>query len=80
KLNKFIRNILYKRMTSFYRRIVDVFFHATERFKRKLLFFDAQIEKINHTPFAINNKTFHPTPEFNLRERYNNAIIFQKME
>ncbi|MHA1126302.1 MAG: glycosyltransferase family 4 protein [Candidatus Heimdallarchaeota archaeon] len=78
KLNKFVRNILYKRMTSFYRRVVDVFFHATERFKRKLLFFDAQPEKINHTPFAINKKTFHPTPEFNLRERYNipeDAII-----
>ncbi len=78
KVNKFTRKILYKLISIFYRRVVDVFFHATERFKRKLLFFDAQLEKINHTPFAINSKTFHPIPEISLRERYNipeNAII-----
>jgi len=78
KINNFTRKILYKLISVFYRRVVDVFFHATERFKRKLLFFDAQSEKIHHTPFAINSKTFHPIPEISLRERYNipeNAII-----
>lgn len=53
------------------KRLVDVFFHATERFKRKLLVFSAPEEKIRHTPFAINTKRFQPEPAIDLRARYN---------
>ena len=64
-------NFLYKLMRKFYTKIVDVFFHATERFRRKLVSFGAPQEKIIHTPFAINTSKFHPTPEIDLRSRYN---------
>ncbi|MFW9922087.1 MAG: glycosyltransferase family 4 protein [Candidatus Thorarchaeota archaeon] len=69
---------LYRLIRNFYSKSVDVFFHATERFKRKLISFDAPEEKIVHTPFAINNTKFHPQPEYDLRDKYNipsDAII-----
>ncbi|MHA1212211.1 MAG: glycosyltransferase family 4 protein, partial [Candidatus Heimdallarchaeota archaeon] len=69
---------LYRLIRNFYSKVVDVFFHATERFKKKLLFFDVNSERIFHTPFAINQKSFHPEPEINLHLRHNlpeDAII-----
>ena len=50
---------------------IDVFFHATERFKEKLIDLGVPNEKIFHTPFAIDSKGFHPgPPEFDIRERH----------
>ncbi|HUU78944.1 MAG TPA: glycosyltransferase family 4 protein [candidate division Zixibacteria bacterium] len=73
-----IVSFLYKLIRKYYTKIVDVFFHATERFRRKLISFGAPSDRIVHTPFAINTRIFHPNPEINLRERFNlpsNAII-----
>jgi 1,2-diacylglycerol 3-alpha-glucosyltransferase len=51
---------------------MDVFFHATERFKGKLIDFGVPTEKIFHTPFAINQEQFNPNPPiFDIRKRYN---------
>jgi 1,2-diacylglycerol 3-alpha-glucosyltransferase len=71
KLKPFLVRFAYRLIRKFYRSIVKVFFHATERFRRKLLFFGVPSDKIVHTPFAINNTIFHPTPEIDLRSRYN---------
>lgn len=55
----------------YYPLLIDVFFHATERFKGKLLDFGVPEQKIYHTPFAINSERFHPgEPDYDLRERY----------
>lgn len=52
--------------------IMDVFFHATERFKEKLIDLGVPEEKIFHTPFAIDQKQFNPeSPSVDIRERYN---------
>ncbi|HUT81475.1 MAG TPA: glycosyltransferase family 4 protein [Candidatus Bathyarchaeia archaeon] len=70
KAKPFFVRFCFKLISKFYSKIVDVFFHATERFKKKLLFFAAPPEKIYHTPFAINKNSFHPSPVVNLRVRY----------
>ena len=71
KARPLIVRFSFRLIRKFYRSIVNVFFHATERFRRKLIFFGVPSEKIVHTPFAIDKKSFHPTPEINLRKRYN---------
>ena len=62
---------LYKCIRKVYTKLVDVFFHATERFRRKLVSFGAPSDKTHHTPFAINTHKFHPEPEIDLRKRHN---------
>ncbi len=71
KLRPFFVRFLFWLIRKYYTKIVNVFFHATERFRRKLVWFDAPEDKIYHTPFAINSNSFHPKPEFDLRKRYN---------
>ncbi|MEA2071110.1 MAG: glycosyltransferase family 4 protein [Asgard group archaeon] len=78
KLQQFFREFLYKLISKFYSKIVDIFFCATERFRRKLLFFHTPNEIIHYLPFAINQKRFHPRSQYNIREKYNlpkNAIL-----
>ncbi|NHJ49395.1 MAG: glycosyltransferase family 4 protein [Asgard group archaeon] len=78
KAKPFIIRFCYRLIRNFYKSVINVFFHATERFRRKLIFFGVPSEKIIHTPFAINKKTFHPTPEINLRQRFDlpeNALL-----
>ena len=56
----------------FYPYFVDVFFHATERFKGKLLDLKVTEDRIYFTPFAIDNTEFNPTnKKFDIRKRYN---------
>ncbi len=71
KARPLIVRFSYRLIKNFYRSIVTVFFHATERFRRKLIFFGVPSDKIIHTPFAIDKKSFHPKSEINLRQRYN---------
>lgn len=71
KAKPFLVRFCYRLISWFYTRFVDVFFHATERFKKKLLFFAVPREKIYHTPFAITKNSFHSSPAINLRTRYN---------
>jgi glycosyltransferase involved in cell wall biosynthesis len=71
KLPGLVTRFLYRLIKKFYRSIVQLFFHATERFKRKLLWFGVPEELTVHTPFAIPQGTFHPVPEIDLRQRYN---------
>lgn len=78
KAKPLIIRFSFRLIWKFYRSIVNVFFHATERFRRKLIFFGVPSEKIVHTPFAINKKSFHSKPDINLRQRYNlpsNALL-----
>ncbi len=71
QLPPFLIRLLYKFIGKFYAKIVDVFFHATERFRRKLVYFGAPSDKTHHTPFAINTSKFHSEPEIDLRKRHN---------
>jgi glycosyltransferase involved in cell wall biosynthesis len=51
--------------------VIDVFFHATERFKQKLLELGVSEEKVFHTPFAINQERFHPDEgDYDIRARH----------
>ncbi len=78
QLPSFLVRLFYKFIEKFYTKIVDVFFHATERFRRKLVYFGAPSDKTHHTPFAINTSKFHSEPEIDLRKRYSipsDAII-----
>ncbi len=70
-LPPFLVSFLYKSMRKFYTKIVNVFFYATERFRRKLVSFGAPSDKTHHTPFAIDTSKFHSEPEIDLRLRYN---------
>jgi len=62
--------LLFSLIRKYYRQVVEVFFHATERFKRKLLFFGVQERQIIRTPFAIDKSRFHPYAEKDLRQKY----------
>ena len=62
--------LLFRLIRGFYRKFVNVFFHATERFKRKLLFFGVKDERIIRARFAINLEAFHPGATLDLRKRY----------
>ena len=56
----------------FYPFFVDVFFHATERFKGKLLDLKVTEDRIFFTPFAIDDSEFNPTnKKFDIRKKYN---------
>ncbi|MGC9780496.1 MAG: glycosyltransferase family 4 protein [Candidatus Heimdallarchaeota archaeon] len=56
----------------YYQLFIDVFFHATERFKGKLIDFGISEEKIFHTPFAIDKSRFNPkNNQFDIRTRHN---------
>jgi glycosyltransferase involved in cell wall biosynthesis len=77
-LPKFLVRFLFWLIRKYYTKIVNVFFCATERFRRKLIWFDAPEDKIFRAPFAIDKKSFHPEPEINLRKRHelpNNSVI-----
>ncbi|MHA1532207.1 MAG: glycosyltransferase family 4 protein [Candidatus Heimdallarchaeota archaeon] len=77
-LPKFLVRFLFWLIRKYYTKIVNVFFCATERFRRKLIWFDAPEDRIFRAPFAIDKKSFHPKPETNLRKRHElpkNAVI-----
>jgi len=77
-LPRFLVRFLFWLIRKYYTKIVNVFFCATERFRRKLIWFDAPEDKIFRAPFAIDKKSFHPEPEINLRKRHElptNAVI-----
>ncbi len=55
----------------FYGLFIDTFFHATERFKGKLLDFGVSENRIFHTPFAIDDSRFFPgNPKYDIRKRH----------
>ena len=78
KLKPSLVRLCFRLIRGFYRKFVQLFFHATERFKRKLLFFGVEDKQIIRTRFAIDLEKFHPKATLNLRQRYGipqNAII-----
>jgi len=56
----------------FYPGFIDVFFHATDRFKMKLIELKVPDEKIFFTPFAIDESEFNPNNnKFDIRKQHN---------
>ena len=56
----------------YYPGFIDVFFHATERFKMKLIDLKVPERKIFFTPFAIDEKEFNPNNnKFDIRKQHN---------
>ncbi len=56
----------------FYPGCIDVFFHATERFKMKLIDLKVPDKKIFFTPFAVDRKEFNPeNKKFDIRKQHN---------
>ena len=50
---------------------IDTFYHATERFKGKLLDYGVSENRISHTPFAIDDSRFYPeNPKYDIRKRH----------
>ena len=58
-LKPIIVRFLYKLIHKFYTKVVDVFFHATERFKRKMISFGAPQEKIIHSEQSPTMHLWH---------------------